>query len=203
VGAGPFIPYLDKSKPHFHHYGERLYDLCYNRGKKSITLNLKSKEDLQIARRLAERADIVIENFKPGTIEKMGLGYEDVRQYNPRVIYTSISGFGQNGPYKYKGAFDMIIQGMSGMMSLTGSADGEPTVIGSSAADIVTGIQAVVATLAALHYRDRTGKGQYVDVAMLDCFMPLLDHQVSVICMSEKTPSAAATEIPATLPSRP
>jgi CoA:oxalate CoA-transferase len=200
VGAGPFVEYLDKSRPHFHPYGERLYDLCYNRGKKSITLNLKSPEERAMAYRLAERADIVIENFKPGTIEKMGLGYEDVRKGNPTVIYTSISGFGQTGPYKYKGAFDMVIQGMSGMMSLTGSPEGEPTVIGSSAADILTGIQAVVATLAALHYRDRTGKGQYVDVAMLDSFMPMLDYQVSNHLYTGKNPRRNGNRNPSNAP---
>ena len=167
VGAGPYVK------------GERIYTLATERGKKSITLNLKDSKDRDILFKLIEKSDILIENFRPGTMEKMGLSYEEVKKYKPDIIYTSISGFGQTGPYRYKGALDTVIQAMSGLMSMTGEPDGRPMKTGTSIGDIITGLYAAIGTLAALQYRNMTGEGQYIDIAMLDCVFASLEVAVT------------------------
>jgi CoA:oxalate CoA-transferase len=148
--------------------GERTYDLSINRGKKGITLNLKNPMDKDIFLQLAKRADVVVENFKPGTMEKMGLGYEEIKKIKPDIIFAAISGFGETGPYRQRGALDMVIQGMSGLMSITGEPGGRPVKAGSSVSDLFTGIYAYGAIASALYYRSRTGTGQFIDIAMLD-----------------------------------
>lgn len=179
IGPAPYVPYLDQSRPHHNPAGERIHDMCFNRGKKLITINMKDERQKAFAWELAKRADIIIENYFPGTMKKMGMDYEKVKEVNPEVIYCSISGFGQEGPYAARGAFDLIIQGMSGMMSVTGEKDGSPMNAGTDAADIATSLHAVVAILAALQYRNRTGKGQYIDIAMLDSMIPFLENLLS------------------------
>lgn len=166
-GSGPFLN------------GERIYDLSLNRSKKGITINLKSEKEKKMLLKMAEKADVLIENFRPGTMDKMGLGYEDMKKVNPRLVYVSISGYGHTGPYKEKGALDVVIQGMSGMMSLTGEANGRPTKVGPSVSDIIAGFYAGIATLAALRHRDQTGKGQFVDIAMLDASFSCLENAVA------------------------
>ena len=154
------------SGPYLH--GERIYDLSVNRSKKSMTLNLKSDAGKDIFKKLLISSDVVIENFKPGTMERMGLGYEELKKIKPNLIYAAISGFGYTGPYKNRGALDMVIQGMSGLMSLTGEPNGRPTRCGTSASDIFSGIYMFGAVASALYEREKTGKGQFIDVAMLD-----------------------------------
>lgn len=157
--------------------GESAYFMSINRNKRSMTLNFKTEEGKEILRGLLEEADVLIENFRPGTLERAGFGYEDVTEYNEDIIYTSISGFGQDGPFKDEPGFDLSIQGLSGLMSLTGDPDGPPTKFGTSISDLLSGIYASKGTIAALYHRQKTGEGQYVDVSMLDSMVSLLTYQ--------------------------
>ncbi|MGL5736527.1 MAG: CaiB/BaiF CoA transferase family protein [Beijerinckiaceae bacterium] len=145
-----------------------------NRGKRSVTCDFNKAEDIALIRRLAAHADVVIENFKVGGLKKYGLDYEAVRALNPRAVYCSITGFGQTGPYAPRPGYDFIIQGMGGIMSLTGEPDGEPQKTGVAFADIFTGMYATVGILAALRQRDVTGNGSHVDMALLDSQIAVL-----------------------------
>lgn len=149
--------------------GVSTYFLSLNRGKKSITLDLASKQGRDILLKLTEGADAIIENFKPGTMEKLGLSYETVKEHNPKIIYVAGSGFGQYGPYAKKPAFDIIVQAMGGVMSITGEPGGPPVKPGVSYGDIAAGLFLCIATLSALRERDISGEGQMVDISMLDC----------------------------------
>lgn len=148
-----------------------------NRGKKSVTADFRTDEGRQKVRDLVAGADILIENFKVGGLAKYGLDYASLAQINPRLIYCSITGFGQTGPYAHRAGYDFIIQGMSGLMSITGEADGEPQKAGVATTDIFTGIYAVAGVLAALHQRDRTGRGQHLDMALLDVAVAVTANQ--------------------------
>lgn len=154
--------------------GESAYYLSINRNKRSVTLNLKHERGREVARRLAARADVVVENFSPGTAGRLGLGYEDVRALRSDVVYCSISGFGQDGPEHDRTAYDLIVQGMSGMMSITGEAGGMPTKMGVPIADMTAGMFAAFAIVNALFHRERTGEGQYIDTSMLGAQVALL-----------------------------
>jgi CoA:oxalate CoA-transferase len=148
--------------------------LLLNRGKKSISLDIRSEAGRQIVRRLASNCDVVVENFRPGVMEQMGLGYAELSRANPRLIYVSISGFGQTGPMGNLPAYDLIIQAMTGFMDVSGEPDGPPMMTGESVADLATGLFASWSVLAALLSRQRDGKGQFVDVAMYDCLFNFL-----------------------------
>jgi CoA:oxalate CoA-transferase len=142
--------------------------LSYNRGKKSITLNLKNPKGLEIARKLAAKADILVENFATGVMERLGLGYKEMSKINPRLIYASISGFGHTGPRRNDVCYDVVSQAMGGLMSVTGYPDGEPLKAGISLGDYMGGYNAVIAILAALYYRTLSGEGQAIDISMQD-----------------------------------
>ncbi len=142
--------------------------LSYNRGKKSITLNLKSPKGVEIARKLAAKVDILVENFAPGGMERLGLSYEEVSKLNPRIIYASISGFGQTGPRRNDVSYDVVAQAMGGLMSVTGYPNGEPLKAGISLGDYMGGYNGVIGILAALYYRTITGEGQAIDISMQD-----------------------------------
>jgi CoA:oxalate CoA-transferase len=142
--------------------------LSYNRGKKSITLNLKSPKGVEIAKKLAAKVDILVENFAPGGMDKLGLGYEEISKINPRIIYASISGFGQTGPRRNDVSYDVVAQAMGGLMSVTGYPGGEPLKAGISLGDYMGGYNGVIAILAALYYRTVTGEGQAIDISMQD-----------------------------------
>jgi crotonobetainyl-CoA:carnitine CoA-transferase CaiB-like acyl-CoA transferase len=144
------------------------YFLCANRNKRSITLNLKSAEGRALARDLARTSQVVVENFKPGTLAGFGLGYDDLAALNPALVYCSITGFGQTGPYREHPGYDFVIQALSGMMSITGPADGEPYKVGVAITDVIAGLYASTAIIAALRHAERTGEGQHLDVALLD-----------------------------------
>ncbi|MSP98033.1 MAG: CoA transferase [Betaproteobacteria bacterium] len=148
------------------------YFLCANRGKKSITLDLSRPEGQDIVRRLAQKSDILLENYKVGTLKRYGLGYDELRTLNPRLIYCSITGFGQSGPYRDHAAYDFMIQGLSGFMSITGERDdlpgGGPQKAGVAVADLMTAMYACTGILAAVYSRVKTGTGQYLDIALLD-----------------------------------
>ena len=151
-----------------HVAGESAPFMTFNRNKRSITIDLKTVDGRAIARRLAARADVVLENWRPGAAARLGLGWEDVRALNPRAIYCSISGFGQTGPYASRGGFDRIAQGMSGMMSVNGAEDGPPLPVPIPVSDIGTGMFGVIGILAALHAREQSGVGQLVDTSLLE-----------------------------------
>jgi crotonobetainyl-CoA:carnitine CoA-transferase CaiB-like acyl-CoA transferase len=148
-----------------------------NRGKRSITADFETEEGCGIVRRLAANADVLIENFKVGGLRKYGLDEKSLRTINPRLVYCSITGFGQNGPYAARAGYDFMIQGLGGIMDLTGAPDGEPQKIGVAFADVFTGVYAVVGILAALRGRDRTGEGAHVDMALLDTQVSVLANQ--------------------------
>jgi len=148
--------------------GESYQFFAYNRGKKSITLNMKNPEGLEIAKKIVAECDILVENFAPGVLEKLGLGYDVANSINPGIIYASISGFGQTGPRRDEVTYDMVGQAMGGLMSVTGYEDGEPLKVGVSLADYMGGYNASIAILAALHYRTMTGEGQQIDISMQD-----------------------------------
>ena len=180
--------------------GERIYDLSVQRSKRSVTLNLKMEADKKILLELVKKADVLVENFKPGTMERMGLGYDVISKVNPRVIYMAISGFGYTGPYRERGALDMIIQGMSGLMSLTGDPDGPAMRCGTSASDVFTGLYAFGAMSAALYDREKTGKGQFVDIAMLDSTFSCLENAVINTCVFHKNPQRVGNSHPTSVP---
>jgi CoA:oxalate CoA-transferase len=142
--------------------------LSYNRGKKSITLNLKNLKGIEVAKRLAAKVDILVENFAPGGMERLGLNYEEVKKINPRIIYASISGFGQTGPRRNDVSYDVVAQAMGGLMSVTGYPGGEPLKAGISLGDYMGGYNGVIGILAALYFRTVTGEGQAIDISMQD-----------------------------------
>jgi crotonobetainyl-CoA:carnitine CoA-transferase CaiB-like acyl-CoA transferase len=142
--------------------------MTFNRNKRSLTLDLKQLAGLEVCRRLAARADVFLENMKPGTAERLGLGYRELAASNPRLVYCSISGFGQTGPYRDRGGFDLIAQGMSGLMSVTGEEEGQPLRVPIPISDLCAGMFGVIGILAALAVRERTGHGQWVDTSLLE-----------------------------------
>lgn len=154
--------------------GESLYQLVFNRNKRGITLNFRDPRAQELLRELVRYADVLIENFRPGTMEKMGCGWDALSAINPRLVMTRISGFGQDGPLAQRPGFDGIAQAMSGLMSITGDPDGPPTEAGTFFVDYATALYSAVATLAALHAREKTGRGQVIDMALLDSAVSML-----------------------------
>jgi len=168
--------------------------LAQNGGKKSITLNLKSEAGKEVLRRLVRTADVLVENFRPGVMDRLGLGYPELCEYNASLVYCAISGFGQNGPMKDAPAYDQIIQGLSGMMSVTGNEDSGPLRAGYPVADTIGGLTAAFAIAAALLRRERTGKGGIIDVAMLDSAIVSLGWVVSNHLIAGVTPRAVGND---------
>ena len=158
---------------------EAAYFLAVNRNKRSLAVDLKSADGLALVRDLARRADVVVENFRPGTAARLGLGYDDLAAENPGLVYASISGYGQTGPDSHRAGYDAIAQARSGIMSVTGEADGPPVRVGVSSADLVAGMWAVIGILAALRERDRSGQGQWVDISLLDGSVSWLTYVAS------------------------
>ena len=154
--------------------GESLYTMVFNRNKRSLTLDLRSEEGKELLRSLLRKADVLVENFVPGTLENMGFDRDTLKALNPRLIVTRISGFGQSGPLSRKPCFDVIAQTMSGLMDITGDPDGRPTMAGTYVVDYATGLYATIGTLGALQARNRTGAGQVVDVALLDAALSMM-----------------------------
>ena len=170
-------PFL--GSPYESYPGESAYFLGVNRNKRSVTIDLKSSDGQDIIKNLAGVSDVFVENFRTGTLEKMGLGYEDLHTLNPRLIYCSISGYGRTGPYAERPGYDFIIQAEGGIMGVTGPVDGPPFRVGISIIDITTGIFASSAVLAALHSREITGEGQLIDISLLDTSAALLANVAS------------------------
>jgi crotonobetainyl-CoA:carnitine CoA-transferase CaiB-like acyl-CoA transferase len=180
----PFV-----GEPHEAYPGESAYFMAINRNKRSITVNLKSSEGQEIIKRIAGESDVFVENYRTGALEKMGLGYEDLRALNPRLIYCSISGYGRTGPYADRPGYDFIIQAEGGIMGVTGPEGGPPYRVGISIIDITTGIYAATAVLAALHARELTGEGQLIDISLLDTSVALLSNVASNYLVGGVEPS--------------
>lgn len=168
--------------------GDSVYYHSLNRNKRCMAVDLRTKQGQDIVRQLAEKADIVIENNRPGGMAKYRLGYEDLAALNPRIVYCSISGFGQDGPYRDMPAYDMVVQAISGGMSLTGEPDGRPVRAGVPIGDIGAALNAVIGILAAIEARHATGRGQYIDISMLDCQIAMLSYQAAYYLASGKVP---------------
>ncbi len=180
--------------------GESAYYLCANRNKQSITLNLKTEEGKEIFRKLVSTGDVVIQNFKTGTMEKMGLGFDDLKKLNPSLIMASITGFGSTGPYKDLPGYDYIIQAMSGLMSITGERDGPPVKVGVAIADVLTGLYTCIGILSALHHRNQTGEGQEIDISLLDSQVSALINVASNYLASGITPERLGNQHPNIVP---
>src|SRR5919201_816336 len=180
--------------------GISTYFMSVNRNKKSLGLHLKMDEGRRVLWKLIERADVLIENFRPGVLDKLGFGYNAVAKVNPRAVYCSISGFGQTGPYRDRPGYDVIAQGESGMMDLTGYPDGPPAKLGASLADIIAGLYACNGILLALLARHKTGKGQHVDVSLLDGMVSTLTYQALIYLSTGRSPRRLGTRHPSIVP---
>jgi crotonobetainyl-CoA:carnitine CoA-transferase CaiB-like acyl-CoA transferase len=191
-------PFLDDGS------GDSSYYLCANRNKESIAVNMADPEGAAIIRSLSETSDIVLENFRVDGLRKYGLDYDSLSKTKPDIIYCSITGFGQSGPYRNKGGYDFLIQGMSGLMSVTGRPDGEegegPLKVGIPIADLSTGLYAAIAILGALYHRSTTGEGQHIDCALLDCQVSLLANQASNWLNGGMVPRRMGNQHPNTVP---
>ena len=180
--------------------GFSLYFMSVNRGKQSVTLNLKTERGQAVFKRLLKQTDVLVENFRPGTMEKLGLDYDTLKVEHPSLIYAACSGFGQTGPYAQQGAYDMIIQGMGGIISITGEPDGPPVRVGTSISDITAALFTTIGVLSALHHRNRTGRGQLVDVAMLDSLVAVLENAVVRYFATGEAPKPLGARHPAITP---
>jgi|TARA_B100001175_G_scaffold242917_1_gene209329 CoA:oxalate CoA-transferase len=176
------------------------YFMSLNRGKESIALNLKNEEDKKIFDKILSKADILVENFKPGTLEKWGYGWKDVGKKYPKLIYASASGFGQTGPLKELPAYDMVVQGMGGLMSVTGHPESEPTRVGTSIGDITAGLFTAIGINAALYDRQKTGKGAFIDVSMLDCQIAILENAIARYLSKNEIPEPMGSRHPSIAP---
>lgn len=186
--------------PPFTASGESAYFLCANRNKESVTLNLKSAEGRAVLRDMVRRADVLVENFKVGRMAALGLDYAALRPENPGLIYCSITGYGQTGPYAERPGYDVVIEAQGGLMSITGPAGGDPYKVGVAVVDITAGMQAVMAILAALHHRHRTGAGQAIDIALFDTQLGWLANVASAYLVSGQTPQRYGNAHPSIVP---
>lgn len=185
---------------------ESAFYLSANRNKKSIALDLSQPRGQEIIRRFAAISDIVVENFKVGTLNRYALDYESIRKINPSVVYCSITGFGQTGPYSHRPGYDTLFQAMGGVMSVTGASDetagGGPMKVGIILADIMTGMYATIGILGALRHRERTGTGQHIDLSLMDSQIATLSHQAMYYLVSGENPKRFGTSAPAVVPSQ-
>lgn len=198
-------PTIGDDSRHFgpYQHGESAYFMSLNRNKQSITLNLKTEEGKKILKEFVKKVDIIVENYRPGTMEKLGLGYDVLKEINPKIIYAAASGFGHTGPYSLRPAYDGVVQAMGGIMSITGEKDGEPTRVGPSIGDIGAGLFTAIGTLAALNHRNVTGVGQKVDVAMLDCQVAMLENAIARYVVTGEVPRPAGNRHTSIVPFEP
>ena len=180
--------------------GESAYFMSINRNKKSITLDMKGSKAIEIIMKLIKGSDVLVENFRPGAMERLGLGYQQVKAVNPRLVYCSISGFGQNGPYRMLPGFDQVLQGMGGLMSITGEPDGPPVKVGVPIADITAGMFAAYGIAIALFTREKTGSGQMVDISLLDSQVALLTYRAGSFFASGEIPKRIGSGHPVIVP---
>lgn len=180
--------------------GESAYYLCANRNKQAMSVNLKTEGGKEVFKKLVAQSDVVVQNFKTGTLDKWGLGYEVMKKMNPKVILASITGFGSNGPYKDQAGYDYIIQAMSGLMSITGATDSEPQKVGVAIADVLTGLYTVIGILAALHERGVSGQGQQIDISLFDSQISALVNVASNFLISGEIPRRLGNQHPNIVP---
>ncbi len=180
--------------------GESAYFLCANRGKKSVTIDFAKPEGQELVKRLAAQSDILLENFKVDGLARLGLGPADLAIVNPRLIYCSITGFGQTGPYRARPGYDFLMQGMGGLMSVTGEPDGAPMKVGVAVTDVFTGMYAATSVLAALAERERSGLGQHVDIALFDVQIATLANQIMSYLVSGEQPPRLGNAHPSIVP---
>lgn len=196
------MPEIGDDARHFGPFinGESAYFMSLNRNKKSITLNLKTEKGKEILLDLVSKSDIIVENFRPGTMEKLGLGYDVLIKINPKIIYAACSGFGHTGPYSERASYDAVVQAMGGIMSITGEKGGKPTRVGTSIGDITAGLFAAIGILSALVSRNVTGLGQMVDVAMLDSQVAILENAIARYVVTKEIPSREGNRHPSIVP---
>ena len=180
--------------------GQSAYFMSLNRGKESIALNLKNEDDKKIFEKILAKTDVLVENFKPGTLEKWGYGWNNLKDKYPKLIYASASGFGQTGPMKEVPAYDMVVQGMGGLMSVTGQPNSEPTRVGTSIGDITAGLFTAIGVNAALFDRTKTGKGSHIDVSMLDCQIAILENAIARYLSKGEIPQPMGSRHPSIAP---
>ena len=180
--------------------GESHYYIAINRGKKSIVVDLKSEEGVSLVKDIAAKSDVLIENYRPGVMERLGLGYETLAAINPRLIYCAISGFGLNGPLRDRPSFDIVLQALSGAMSVNGDPGGLPTKLGIPLGDLVGGINGPIAILAALHERNATGKGRLIDVSLLDGMLGMLGYLAQLAFFTGEDPKRQGSQHPNLVP---
>lgn len=179
---------------------ESAYYMSLNRNKRSMTLNFKEQGARDLFKEMVKKADVVLENYRPGTMEKFGLGYDVLKEINPSIIYAACSGFGETGPYSQKPAYDIIVQAMGGIMSITGQEGGEPTRPGASIGDIIAGLFTTIGVSMALYHRAMTGEGQKIDVAMLDCQVAILENAISRYLVNGVVPGPLGNRHPSITP---
>lgn len=179
---------------------ESAYYMSLNRNKRSMVLDFKKQSNIEVFKEMVKNADIVVENYKPGTMEKFGIGYDVLKEINPKIIYAACSGFGHTGPYSQKPAYDIIVQAMGGIMSITGQEGGEPTRVGASVGDIIAGIFTSYAIMLAVYHREKTGEGQKVDVGMLDCQVAILENALARYVTSGEVPKPIGNRHPSITP---
>lgn len=180
--------------------GESCYFMSLNKNKKSITLNLKSEEGQKIVKELVKDADVLIENFRNGTMEKFGLGYDVLKEINPRLVYCAVSGFGRSGPMKDEPAYDLIMQGFGGLMSVTGEEGRVPVKVGFSVVDLATGLYAALGIVLAIHAREKTGKGQFVESSLLETIVSLTNYLGQNVLATGKAPERLGSAHPSLVP---
>ena len=195
-GMGP--PYLTDAQGK--DTAESAYFLSVNRNKRSVTLNLTTEEGQELARRMIGKCDVVVENFRTGALAQYGLAYDQIREAYPALVYCSVTGFGQTGPYAERGGYDYLVQGMGGIMSVTGEPGGAPTKVGVGVSDIITGMYAAIAIQAALRHRDLTGEGQHIDMALLDSQVAWLSYVGENYLVSGKMPQRLGSQHPNIMP---
>lgn len=189
-------PYLDKKK----NPQESAYYLSVNRNKHSVTIDLTTKEGQELSRKIISSCDILVENFRAGNLKQYGLDYVSLKKINPKLIYCSITGFGQNGPYSKRGGYDYLVQAMGGIMSITGEENGLPTKVGVGVSDIITGLYSTISILSALRYRDLKSVGQKIDISLLDCQVSWLSYVAQGYLVSGKVPKRIGNDHPSIVP---
>ena len=190
-------PYLDKNlkKPM-----ESSYFLSVNRNKNSVELDFTKKEGQELAKKLIKKCDVLVENFRAGNLKQYGLDYKSIKKINPEIIYCSITGFGQNGPYSERGGYDYLVQAMGGIMSITGEKKGNPTKIGVGVSDIITGLYSTIGILSALRFRELTGKGQHLDISLMDSQVSWLSYVAQNYLISGEIPKRIGNDHPSIVP---
>jgi CoA:oxalate CoA-transferase len=187
-GIGPFVD------------GRSAYFVSLNRGKESLALDLQAPADRDVFERILERADVLVENFRPGAMQRLGFDWESLHARYPRLVYAAISGFGQTGPFATRPAYDLVVQAMGGIMSITGQPDAPPTRVGTSIGDIAAGLFGALGIVSALHHRERTGEAIFVDVAMLDCQVAILENAIARFAATGEIPRPLGSRHPSITP---